>query len=443
MKIKTLVQAKKQMAIIDKKIKVIKKNKVFFYKESKNLLNFATKNNFPEIYFWLENLVYLNVLKKLENKSLYEDFYNFLKRYSIQLSRVENLKKYHLKNSYKKKNKVLFFIHNLDSDKAHIDLFINNLNALPKSFYKKIEVIGFSSIPEENKSKLILFLKKNKINFFCLKRRFSYTESVLDLLDFIYINRYKNIIFISFPLFFSFISSIFKNTILWSMKFDYNRKIFPNCKKIISYNSFPNYRVLDFDLLKIYKKNLIKKETKQDILYTISRLEKIENLKFIKDVIYILKKYHNVNFHYASQIESQYFKDIFKKNKLTDRLRYIGWVSLNEKIDYGSVFIDAPYLSGTVCSYSIALGIPTIFYKTSNCWLNSFIKINDINFTNHEYKIYEQYIRKGSNQKKLMDKIFLDRDFRKSYSNTIKKISEKNFLNKEKIKFFFNKRIFS
>lgn len=443
LKINNLKSAIDNLNLVGKSLEVLDKNKIikksFLNKNYHNLLLFSTKNNYPEIYFTIENSFYANFLKKSENYKNYEIFYKFIKKYSIFFKKNKNLKKYF--NINKKKNKILFFIHNLDSDRAHVEHFLENLKSLKKNQLKKIEIIGLCKKVDLNQSNLFYFCKKNNIKIYTIERKKTYTESVLHLLEFFHYCSYEKIIFLSIPVFFSFFSVFFNNLVLWSMKYSYKSNFFPNSNKIVSFKNSPNYRILNKEKLYIYKKNLNPDIKKLNTFFTIGRLEKIENINFLERVVYLLKKFKNYNFHYAAQKESEVLLNLANKNNFSNRVKYLGWLNLEDKIDYGSIYLDTFELSGMIAAYVVSAGVPIIFFKDSTNWLNDNLDIKKIKKNRNYFKIYKNFILKN-NFERLSREIISDSIFRENYTNLLKLIAEENFFKKNKIQSFFDKNFF-
>lgn len=130
-------------------------------------------NNF-NIFLYLEYFGYQNLIKNFEEDYHYERCLNiFDKAVSINFDK----KIFKRREISKKENKISFFIHNIASETAHIDLFINFIESIDKKNLDNFNIDIFT-IPEDEKKefskKLKVLIEKKNLIYSDLKLKIIY-----------------------------------------------------------------------------------------------------------------------------------------------------------------------------------------------------------------------------------------------------------------------------
>jgi len=396
-------------------------------------------NNF-NLFIHMEEFGYRNLIKNFEEDYHYERCLNiFDKAVSINFDK----KIFKRRQISKKENKISFFINNIASEMAHIDLFINFIESIDKKNLDNFKIDIFTITQNENKEcskKLKVLIEKKKFNLFRFKTKNNLYDTFEDLINFYIEGGYQNMIFLGPPLFISYLSKCLPNQFSWwSMKYKIN--IFPDLKKRYiggrpsesSTNSKYNWIVHGYFISKVVDNNLkLKVFNKKKIkFFTIGREEKIRNFKYLNCVKKILNTIPNSEFYFTGRKENLEIKEFFKNNKLDSRVFFLGWLNDNDKgIGYGDIFLDTPNLSGIVAANNFSAGVPVIFFNDSNFYLN-FHK-NNLVKKNNKNLIFEEIINDWYfNSKKPEDnyvsiaiKLATNEYYRENYSRLSRYLAE-------------------
>ena len=326
----------------------------------------------------LEELGYKKLIKNFEEDYHYERCLNIFDR-AVNVNFEKGIFK--KRKILKKENKICFFIHNVSSEMAHINLFYNFIDSVYKKKINgyKIDIVTFGDSKKISK-KLEILINRNNINIFSFKGRSNLYEMFEDLINFYIESGYQNMIFLSLPIYISYLSKCLPNQISWwSMK--YQIDIFPDLKqryvggllnkskidskyKWINHGYFvPKENTLGTGIFN-FDKNKIK-------FFSINREEKIKSPKYLSCVKQILNIIPNSQFYWTGRQEDKNIKSYFKDNNLDHRVFYLGWFNINEKgIKHGDIFLDTPNLSGIVATNNFSAGVPVVFFNDSNFYLN-------------------------------------------------------------------------
>ena len=414
-------------------------------REILNLINIKQAKNIIEF----EEIIYFYLVRKFEDEENAKIIYSLYDRLINKMT-DEMLKdnKDFLKPKTKLNNEITFFIHNLESPYAHVEVLKLILDSM--EIKTKIFIVGFCRYGEMPSSYLINLAKKKGIiiDIIHYKNAMITYENLSYLINYVNSCKSKNFIFLSTPVFLSILSKLFKNICLFCLKFNYDKKVFPNLKKVIQTQDF-DFGYFDKTEIRNFREknyNIIKKKT---IFYSIGRYDKLNNKNFIKLIISVLKNNKNSDFHYASDKKLENLDKELKIENLDNNIVFLGWVNIKKKIKYGDVFLDCEHLSGTIAAKVFASGMPIAFFLNNNFHItsrirqktiveilnkitlkNSFLKkvfIKTKNYENEKYIIYKKHINKMIN-----DKIYLN-----EYVKISKKISDKIFFNRNNISKFF------
>jgi hypothetical protein len=386
----------------------------------------------------LEEFGYKKLIKSFEEDYHYERCLNIFDN-TLTLNFNKGFFKRRL--TLKKKNKIAFFIHNTASTMAHIDLFYNFIQSIDKEILNnyKIDIFTFSNGGYSQKIKTLI--NEKKISVFSFKIKDNIYDTFEDLINFYIEGCYRNIIFLSLPIYISYLSKCLPNQVSWwSMK--YQIDIFPDLKQRYIGGLF-NKSPIDskYSWIKhgyfIPKENNLKLDmnsfNKNNIkFFTINREEKIRNPQYLDCVKNILNLIPNSEFYWTGRQEDPYIKNFFKNHKLGSRVFYLGWFNIDERgIKHGDIFLDTPNLSGIIAANNFSIGVPVVFFNDSNFYLN-FHK-NDLENSIQETAIFAEIIKDWySNIKNSEDryinitfKLATNEYYRKNYILLSKYLAEK------------------
>jgi len=238
---------------------------------------------------------------------------------------------------------------------------------------------------------------------------------------------------------------LFKNISLWSLKYNYS-KTFANLHNLYHIDN-DTFSISYINKNNIYKFRNLKKDisNQKTIFFTIGRQAKINNENYLNIVKEILNLLPNSEFHFASDNQTHIIS-AFSRSKLINRIKYLGWVDIKKKLDYGDIYLDTPNLSGIIAAKCFAAGIPVVFFKNSNFWLNKFISKNNFIFDADlkQIKNIHDYFKKKNIEFNNSDYINFAVDLAKnklnyeSYRTLSIKISDSLLFKKEDNKYFFN-----
>ena len=98
---------------------------------------------------------------------------------------------------------------------------------------------------------------------------------------------------------------------------------------------------------------------------TIARDEKIENPLFLDTVIRILKSCPDARYEFTGRIEPRIVRNIFKKEGVSDRCHYIGWVDQLHVASFDA-FLETFPLGGICALYALAQGVPVVAMRSNH-----------------------------------------------------------------------------
>jgi hypothetical protein len=343
----------------------------------------------------LEAFGYSNLVKKFESKSHYERCFKIFDQLLDSFFQKNFFKKRIVKT---KKNKIAFFIHNLSSTMAHIDLFCDFIKSLDKENFRKYKIdifsIGKQSVSQKLKN---IFIDRN-INVYSFEDSNAY-QAFEKLINFYISGEYRNLIFLSVPNYLSYLSKCLPgNVSWWVMKFPSNSYLdlkhkyvpfsFKDNLKIEDNNTFFYKNLSNFNNIKLENCIFSKKKIK---FYSINREEKIRNDHYLNCVKSILNKFKNSSYSWTGKVQDDYITNFFKVNNLNDRVFYLGWIDVDKRgLKHGDIFLDTPNLSGLISAQTFASGIPTVFFVNSNFYLNYYK--NELKKNNFNNLIYKEII---------------------------------------------------
>jgi glycosyltransferase involved in cell wall biosynthesis len=402
----------------------------------------------------IESNLYDNYIRHHENEDHFHDVYKKLNpilrkcgsefKFSYETKKIKVLKKSQLPI-------VVFFIHNA-SMLAHIISLLDFFRGLKKLQIQ--EFVPFVICLTNYNSSLWEELNKLGIDSFFFDLEFqqmSILERIIYIREFIKYNNIKIFISVSLVVFISFMFSmrIAPIQVWWSMKYhnykipeiDFymtggalgeNFKIRNKTKWLVSQGAFSN--LVNFSLAAnaiMHKKSL---GGKKIILGSFGREEKLRSNDFLNCIVKILTNNPNVIFLWTGKIHDVYINEFFLSHGVIQQTNFIGWVDTKFYAHVIDIYLDSfPFPSGLTIYEAMALGVPTVLFKTNNSDLGIQANINGLYYgltgelidqkrVQEIFKKYsdEELILLANNKNEYIDyanKLIKDINFRKRVGN--------------------------
>ena len=422
------------------------------------LLKNAIINKDYNLAFHLENLAYGKLIKRFEYPEHYQSCFNISDNICGKIGKIYKENKKILSKEKSDENKILFFIHNIKSNMAHVEHFYNFICGLNKKILveKKIQidVIGFYGTPS---IKLMDLKKKKLINIYRTENKGTLAQACFEICDFFNDHNYKKMIIIAVPEFVSFFSHALPNKVAWwTMKFIIDS--FPMLKNHYAHSELHDKKIDkngNFKLKKTQwtalkmpwpvKKFSMKKNNINEnkiTFFTLNRAEKINKIEFLEIVKKILNEIPNSIFRWTGQSKSkneiENIKNFFIKNKLENRNEFMGWVNCETNIHYGDIFLDTMLLSGFTAGRAFAEGIPVVFDVGGGHWIQ-FAKHTNKDFSSNfdedklSKEIFLDWQDTGNSKKnankyiQTAKKIVLNKKYREKYCTISHRLADKYF----------------
>ena len=366
-----------------------------------------------DLFLELELTFYNSFVKKIETPRHYNYCYEILNPFEELYGNVIldtlNFKKENRKFGV---NKVCYFLASLDNDLAHIELLESILRNHKSNSNTQIFIAGYSSSPEIKSALLKKLHIENKITILNIPCNHS---ALLNLLQYIFSESFSKFIVYSIPIhLYAFLHIFGSNDLKWiTTRFELN--CFNKLKNLISFNysnktlesKNKNWERIPASLPSEYRFIFTGIQNKENYrLLAIGRESKICDLVFLDSVKSILLNNHNVSLAIGGFSESSFLENFFSDHNLTSRVSYLGWVNPRDCINKFDFYLDTPQ-SGLIAASAFAAGMPTITFRNSNSFVESFeddiIKLlKEKNIENNFINIilssdYESYVTNTSN----------------------------------------------
>lgn len=366
-----------------------------------------------DLFLELELTFYNSFVKKIETPSHYNYCYEILNPFEELYGNVIldtlNFKKENRKFGV---NKVCYFLASLDNDLAHIELLESILRNHKSNSNTQIFIAGYSSSPEIKSALLKKLHIENKITILNIPCNHS---ALLNLMQYIFSESFSKFIVYSIPIhLYAFLHIFGSNDLKWiTTRFELN--CFNKLKNLISFNysnktlesKNKNWERIPASLPSEYRFIFTGIQNKENYrLLAIGRESKICDLVFLDSVKSILLNNHNVSLAIGGFSESSFLENFFSDHNLTSRVSYLGWVNPRDCINKFDFYLDTPQ-SGLIAASAFAAGMPTITFRNSNSFVESFeddiIKLlKEKNIENNFINIilssdYESYVTNTSN----------------------------------------------
>lgn len=361
---------------------------------------------------------YSKVIKSYENYDHYEKCFDIInpifERYlDKHLIFEENKFKFYNED----KINICFYLPNIANTLAHIEY----LHTMLKEFDNKNYVLYIATNKNisESISNKVEDLLSRKIIKKIIQVNITSIEDIIKF-SYEYRNFFNKFIVWALPLIIPLWTKIFSDRVIYvSLKFKYSsfsnllNGIYFSTKKtkeIIQLKK-TNWRHVETDLMDFNYDRHTKDLDKENVsLITVSRIEKIRNELFLDTVCEILEQTSSTKFYYTGKTDDPFVRNYFKINKLDNRVKFLGWVDPNKIINNYDIFLDAPYLSGTVAANFFISGMPVAtFDETTSSYVdmnkNELYERFKMKFTFKTKREYVDYVIRLISDKKYFNKI--------------------------------------
>ena len=414
------------LAVITNKLIPVKKNQGMNSKlelEYKKKFASCLENKNYDLFLELELTFYNSFVKKIETPDHYNYCYEILNPFEELYGNVIldalNLKKENRKLGV---NKVCYFLPSLDNDLAHIELLESILRNHKPNSNTQIFIAGYSSCAEIKSALLKKLHIENNITILNIPCNHS---ALLNLMQYIFNESFSKFIVYSIPLHLYAFLNIFGSTDLKWITTRFELNCFNKLKNLISFNysnktlesKNKNWERIPASLPSEYRFIFTGIQNKENYrLLTIGRESKICDSVFLDSVKSILLNNQNVSLAIGGFSESSFLEKFFCGHNLTSRVSYLGWVNPKDCINKFDFYLDTPQ-SGLIAASAFAAGIPTITFRNSNSFVESFednisVLLNEKNIENISINIILSLNRESyvSNTTKLINNFELRRN---------------------------------
>ena len=331
-----------------------------------------------DLFLQLEMHFYNSYIKKIETPSHYNYCYEILNPFEVLYGNVIldslNLKKANRKLGV---NKVCYFLASLDSDLAHVEFLENLLRNHKSNSNTQIFIAGYSGSPEIKSALLKKLHIENNITILNIPVNHS---ALLNFIQYIINESFSKFIVYSIPIHLYAFLQIFGSTDLKWITTRFELNCFKKLKNLISFNYLnktlesqnKNWERIPASLPSVYRFIFTNIQNKDNYrLLAIGRESKICDLVFLDSVKSILRSNQNVTLAIGGFSESSFLDKFFSDHNLTSRVSYLGWVNPIDCMNKFDFYLDTPQ-SGLIASSAFAGGMPTITFRNSNSFVESF-----------------------------------------------------------------------
>jgi glycosyltransferase involved in cell wall biosynthesis len=107
-------------------------------------------------------------------------------------------------------------------------------------------------------------------------------------------------------------------------------------------------------------------------MVSINREQKIKDPIFLSSICRALETTENTKFYWTGRSADPEIVAFFRERHLEDRQLFIGWVDPTSALKDYDIFLDTFSLSGVVAVTAFSSGMPSLFMRGSNSWLEAF-----------------------------------------------------------------------
>ena len=346
--------------------------------DGRKLLRLLSDGRFDEL-IKLEAEYYFRHIRSsetAENHSLHYSFLSpILQRYGLDLKGAMEPAPY--SNAVSGRS-ICFFLPSLDNDYIHVELLANILNKLASQSAIKLYIAGFSISQTEIGSKFIASLShSNRADLYMIGEDHA---SLLRFLDWFKSSSINLLACYSIPrLLPALLEALGPKNVTWMptkfeldsfSKLDYVVSGFGKKFSSETIGSTTWYRIPG-TLPKHYLFRYRLKPARLIRIITINREEKIRNGGYLESIISILKTDSDTHFFWTGRYWDSTIRAKFHQAGLEARHTHVGWLEHQSALPKYDIFADTFGLSGTVAAAAFASGMPTLFSRGSESWLEA------------------------------------------------------------------------
>lgn len=335
----------------------------------------------------LEHVVYERLIKKFEEPAHYERCFSSLDQQLHALGRKD--RRPAAEQAAGPASRLLFFLHNMGDDLAHMLLLIDLVEAFLVAHPNQASAIGFAGICIDRPSpRLRALQEKWGVSVHPISHGTLLQNAYVEAAGMLGREGFDRLVVVAFPVGLSYLSGLVGDQLVWlSMKFELG--CFDHLRHRCSFAAgekrtreiggriWHEAPPLFTDSVTVRHSNLVLPAVQAarrlgTVFYTVNREEKIRNPIFLDAVAAILTRVPNSAFLWTGR---QPLADIvahFAARGLAERHFFAGWVDPDDLLVGGDIFLDTPVLSGTVAARAAVAGIPVVSAADSHSWVNFF-----------------------------------------------------------------------
>lgn len=275
---------------------------------------------------------------------------------------------------------VCYFVPSLDNDLSHVVQLAALLRSANSRRRRKVYVAGFAEQIDRIGSREIARLARDGfVEIIVLK------QSHLALIDFcrwFIETRVGLLIHYSIPTLVPFWIEVFgANRVAWYVtKFELSG--FPTLRFGLSGANLDGSQVSRDGGVRWYRSvpslapdaifNYRRSSSHELRLVSVNREQKINDPTFLNIVSELLNKNPSATFSWTGRERSKEIQNFFSDRGVAPRTRFIGWVEPTRVLGEYDIFLDTLSLSGVVAAAAFSSGMPVLFMRGSNSWVEAF-----------------------------------------------------------------------
>lgn len=325
-------------------------------------------------YMQLEYIYYENVIKPIESIDHYERCYEAIEPLAVRFG--EFLRERLPREDEPRLDRICYLLPSLNNDRSHIELLHNILKCHPADGTPEVVVAGYTQDGNRIGSRLLYKLHQ-EARIRIRPVPFS-AQGILEFARFFIRERFSLLVIFSVPILASaWVRALGADRVAWvTTKFELSS--FPELRNRLSFSG-PCAEVREVRG-RTWRRS-VAALSRSDIptyasagrprnrLVSINRPEKMATPQFLEAVAGILEAEPSASFSWTGRERNPLLDAFFGDHGLSDRCRYIGWVEPSGVLGDYDIFLDTYGLSGMVATYAFCAGMPTVFFKDSQVWL--------------------------------------------------------------------------
>lgn len=337
----------------------------------------------------VEQAVFGHLVKRFEDPTHFEVCLGMIDRPMHQLGKIDRLPIEPL--AANGANKLLFFLHNLGNDFAHTLLLVDVVEAYLTIHPALAHTVGVAGVCGETASPAIRGLAARwKIPVHRLQERDGLHGPLQDTAALLASGAYDRVIVVSVPIAISYLTGLLPSSRVGWLTMKYQLSCFDHLRLRCSFRSgLRREQTVDgrvwlqaaplFNGRTSLSANTdtspVLKQARHHkiVVYTINREEKIRHPRFLDRVARILERVDGSVFVWTGRERLPEIDAHFAARGLQDRHLFAGWVTPDDLLQTGDLFLDTPVLSGNVAAQATALGIPVVTDSDAITWVGTFL----------------------------------------------------------------------